>query len=48
MLAMAGDALARKGRGETGRGGGLNDVDAGAGDGTGTDEFVPKADRIGS
>lgn len=48
MLEMAGEALARNGRGETGRGGGLKDAEAGAGDGAGADEFVPKADRIGS
>lgn len=46
MLDMAGEALARNGRGETGRGGGLKE--AGAGDGAGANEFVPKADRIGS
>lgn len=48
ILEMAGEALARNGRGETGRGGGLKDAEAGAGDGAGTAEFVPKADRIGS
>jgi hypothetical protein len=48
MLEIAGDALARNGRGETGRGGGLKEAETGTGGGAGAEEFVPKADRIGS
>lgn len=48
MLEIAGEALARKGRGETGRAGGLKEVDARAGGGAAGDELVPKADLIGS
>jgi hypothetical protein len=48
MLEIAGEALARKGRGETGRAGGLKEVEAGAGGAAAGDELVPNADRIGS
>lgn len=48
ILDIAGEALARNGRGETGRGGGLKEAETEAVGGGIADEFVPKADRIGS
>jgi hypothetical protein len=47
MLDIAGEALARNGRGDTGRGG-LKEAGTGTADGAGADEVVSKAERIGS
>jgi hypothetical protein len=47
MLEIAGEALARNGRGDTWPGG-LKEAGTGAADGAGADEVVSKAERIGS